>query len=181
MYFIKELVFRLFESKIHAYTDTHKPIQVYHLNCCLFQANTKRLQPVSGLLAALLVKYKDLQSLAQRAFITYLRSIYKQRDKEVFDVMKLPIDEFSASLGLPMTPKIRFLNQKSMGLKEQKEPSLPPEVPIRENLLELSTKSSDRSVDDEEEDSFLVKKQSPDVEHGKESSSGNILYAFFST
>ncbi|XWS27852.1 hypothetical protein CRYUN_Cryun25bG0015100 [Craigia yunnanensis] len=34
------------------------------------KANTKRLQPVSGLLSALLVKYPDMQHLAQRAFIT---------------------------------------------------------------------------------------------------------------
>lgn len=76
------------------------------------KANTKRLQPVSGLLAALLVKYPDMQHRAQKAFITYLRSVHIQKDKEVFDVTKLSIDEFSASLGLPMTPKIRFLNQK---------------------------------------------------------------------
>ncbi|KAK3199638.1 hypothetical protein Dsin_023053 [Dipteronia sinensis] len=76
------------------------------------KANTKRLQPVSGLLSALLVKHPEMQQLAQRSFITYLRSIHIQKDKEVFDVMKLSIDEFSASLGLPMTPKVRFLNQK---------------------------------------------------------------------
>lgn len=97
---------------------------------------------------------------------------------------KLPIDEFSASMGLPMTPKIRFLNQKTKGQKEQKEASLPLEVPIGENLSELSIKSVDKSVDDddeEEEDGFLVKKQSPDIEYGKETSSVNILYVFFST
>lgn len=81
------------------------------------KANTKRLQPVSGLLSALLVKYPDMQQLAQRAFITYLRSIHIQKDKEVFDVLKLSIEEFSASLGLPMTPKVRFLNQKIKGKK----------------------------------------------------------------
>lgn len=54
-----------------------------------------------------------MQALAQRAFITYLRSIHIHKDKEIFDVMKLPVDEFSASLGLPMTPRIRFLNQKT--------------------------------------------------------------------
>lgn len=76
------------------------------------KANTKRLQPVSGLLAALLVKYPDMQHRAQKAFITYLRSVHIQKDKEVFDVTKLSTDEFSASLGLPMTPEIRFMNQK---------------------------------------------------------------------
>lgn len=77
----------------------------------------KRIQPVSGLLSALLVKYPNFQQLAQRTFITYLRSIHIQKDKEIFDVMKLSIDEFSASLGLPMTPKIRFIDQKMRSQK----------------------------------------------------------------
>ncbi|KAK6946892.1 DEAD/DEAH box helicase domain [Dillenia turbinata] len=76
------------------------------------KANTKRMRPVSSLLAALLVKYPEMQQLAQRAFITYLKSIHLQKDKSIFDVTKLPIDEYSASLGLPMTPKIRFLKQR---------------------------------------------------------------------
>lgn len=77
------------------------------------QANNEKLQEVSRLLAALLVKFPDLQAVAQRAFITYLRSIHKRRDKEIFDVTKLSIDNFSASLGLPMTPRIRFTNLKT--------------------------------------------------------------------
>ncbi|CAK9321847.1 unnamed protein product [Citrullus colocynthis] len=89
----------------------------------LIKANTKRLQPVSGLLSALLVKYPNFQQLAQRAFITYLRSIHIQKDKEIFDVMKLSIDDFSASLGLPMTPKIRFIDQKRRSQKMSANPS----------------------------------------------------------
>ncbi|GMH20152.1 hypothetical protein Nepgr_021993 [Nepenthes gracilis] len=71
------------------------------------KVNENRLQPVSALLASLLVKFPDMQHLARRAFITYLKAIHKEKDKEIFDVMKLPIEEFSASLGLPMTPKLR--------------------------------------------------------------------------
>ncbi|KAF8409551.1 hypothetical protein HHK36_005629 [Tetracentron sinense] len=94
-------------------TEMLVKLQAAKIPIQFIKANTKRLQSVSGLLASLLVKYPDMQSLAQRAFITYLRSIYLQKDKEVFDVMKLPIEEFSASLGLPMTPKVRFMNQKT--------------------------------------------------------------------
>uniref|UniRef100_A0A2P2LSM2 ATP-dependent RNA helicase n=2 Tax=Rhizophora mucronata TaxID=61149 RepID=A0A2P2LSM2_RHIMU len=83
----------------------------------LIKANTKKMQPVSGLMSALLVKDEDLYKLAKRAFTTYLRSIHIQKDKGVFDATKLPIEEFSASLGLPMTPKIHFLNQKIRGGK----------------------------------------------------------------
>ncbi|KAI3466244.1 hypothetical protein Pfo_022907 [Paulownia fortunei] len=88
------------------------------------RANTKRLQPVSGLLAALLVKYPNLQYSAQRAFVGYLRSIHKQRDKEIFEVTKLLIDEFAAPLGLSLTPKVRFLKQKVKGQKVSEDLSL---------------------------------------------------------
>ncbi|KAK4420763.1 DEAD-box ATP-dependent RNA helicase 32 [Sesamum alatum] len=101
------------------------------------KANTKRVQPVSGLLAALLVKYPNLQYLAQRAFITYLRSIHKQRDKEIFEVTKLPIDEFAASLGLPMTPKVRFLKQKVKGKKVPEGSTPVPESNSDENASKL--------------------------------------------
>lgn len=126
------------------------------------QANTKRLQPVSGLLAALLVKYPNLQHLAQRAFITYLKSIHKQRDKEVFDVTKLPIDEFGASIGLPMTPKVRFLKQKGKGKKVSEELSLVSESDAKANPSELLRGSVDGGKPEkavlELDESFLLEK-----------------------
>ncbi|KAJ6776500.1 ATP-DEPENDENT RNA HELICASE DDX10-RELATED [Salix koriyanagi] len=108
------------------------------------KANTKRLQPVSGLLSALLVKYPDMQQLAQRAFITYLRSIHIQKDREVFDVLKLSIEDFSASLGLPMTPKVRFLNQKIKGKKVfGKSALLESEDSEKENDAEIPSEKLD--------------------------------------
>nr|DAD20510.1 TPA_asm: hypothetical protein HUJ06_021973 [Nelumbo nucifera] len=132
------------------------------------KANTKRLQPVTGLLAAMLVKYPDMQYLAQRAFTTYLKSIYLQRDKEVFDVTKLPIEEFSASLGLPMTPKIRFLNQKS---KCRKEPSeghpLQQQNDSEDEMVKIRKKKLDVSKSKEEvEDGFLLDKEETPLEEG---------------
>ncbi|KAF5948831.1 hypothetical protein HYC85_014788 [Camellia sinensis] len=123
------------------------------------KANTKRLQPVSTLLAALLVKSDELRDLACRAFITYLRSIHIQRDKEVFDVMKLPIEEYSASLGLPMTPKIRFLKQKIKGKKVSGEYSLQEESYDREeNLFELPRESIfTRKLEDDEVDNSATR------------------------
>ncbi|KZV56410.1 DEAD-box ATP-dependent RNA helicase 32-like [Dorcoceras hygrometricum] len=115
------------------------------------KANTKRLQPVSGLLKALLVKHSDLQYLAQRAFVTYLRSIHKQHDKEIFDVVKLPIDEYSASLGLPMTPKVRFLKTKVKGKRVCEELTLIPESRATENQFKLLKETSGTSISDEAE------------------------------
>ncbi|KAE9449866.1 hypothetical protein C3L33_18237, partial [Rhododendron williamsianum] len=146
------------------------------------KANTKRLQPVSGLLAALLAKKDDkkevdLRHLAHRAFITYLRSIHKHRDKEVFDVMKLPIEEFSASLGLPMTPKIRFLNQKSKGKQVSGESSLREENYSKENLFELPRESPVTGKLEEEEEEEEVDKDflsAKETAHGGQGKSTEI-------
>ncbi|GLT62105.1 hypothetical protein SLA2020_347680 [Shorea laevis] len=117
------------------------------------KANKRRVQPVSGLLSALLVKYPDLQHVAQRAFITYLRSIHIQKDKEVFDVTKLPIDEFSASLGLPMTPKVKFLNRKAKGKMLSGKSSLP-ESEISDEDDATAISREDLFADDIKEDNL---------------------------
>ncbi|KAL6543170.1 DEAD-box ATP-dependent RNA helicase 32 [Orobanche hederae] len=128
----------------------------------LTKANTKVLQPVSGLLAALLVKFPDLQHLARRAFITYLKSIHKQPDKEIFEVTKLPIDEFAASLGLPMAPKVRFLKHNSKGEKVSEELTLVPDSNAHENPSELlkgiSRTGRPEKAELELDDGFLLEK-----------------------
>lgn len=53
-------------------------------------------------------KQPNIKYLAQKAFVTYVRSVYVQKDKEIFDMEKLDLDAFAASLGLPGTPNIRF-------------------------------------------------------------------------
>ncbi|KAK1621915.1 DEAD/DEAH box helicase [Colletotrichum phormii] len=50
----------------------------------------------------------DLKYLGQKAFISYVRSIYLQKDKEVFKFNKLDLDAFAASLGLPGAPQIKM-------------------------------------------------------------------------
>jgi len=55
----------------------------------------------------------DLKYLAQKCFITYMRSIFLQGNKDVFDVTALPADEFAASLGLPNAPQIKFSKKKA--------------------------------------------------------------------
>ncbi|KVI10339.1 DNA/RNA helicase, DEAD/DEAH box type, N-terminal [Cynara cardunculus var. scolymus] len=145
------------------------------------KANTKRLQSVSGLLAALLAKYTDLQPLAQRAFKTYVKSIYKQKDKEVFDVTKLPIDDFSASLGLPMTPQLRYLDRKNVDKKMPGESNLVPEVPVKKDSVKLLRQKPtnnlfEESEEEEEEELDLLKsKETADGEEGKAIAADHLL------
>ncbi|GMI63744.1 hypothetical protein like AT5G54910 [Hibiscus trionum] len=143
------------------------------------KANTKRLEPVFTLLSALLVKYPDMQQLAQRAFITYLRSIYIQKDKEIFDVTKLPIDGYSASLGLPMTPKVRFLNQKKKSkIESEKSTLVESETFDMENELAIAKEELlVEDVKDNKEDKDFILKDTPDVGEGNASEIGDIMPA----
>ncbi|CBI26627.3 unnamed protein product, partial [Vitis vinifera] len=150
-------------------TEMLKKLEVAKIPIHLIKANTKRLQQVSRLLQDLLVKYDDMRYLAQKAFITYLRSIHKQGDKEVFDVMRLPVEEFSVSLGLPMTPKVRFLNQKTKSKLMPAETSLHlPEISDEENLSEIP-RSKEVTVGSKElevDKGFLLT-ESPDEAEGQ--------------
>ncbi|KAG2007081.1 ATP-dependent rRNA helicase RRP3 [Coprinopsis cinerea AmutBmut pab1-1] len=54
----------------------------------------------------------EIKYLGQRAFVSYLRSIYLQKNKSIFKLDALPVDRYAESLGLPGTPKIKFLNRE---------------------------------------------------------------------
>lgn len=146
----------------------------------IIQPRQERLQPVSSLLASLLVKYPDLQHRAQRAFITYLRSIHIQKDKDIFDVMKLPINEYSASLGLPMTPKIRFLNQKIKSKAvSTKSVLVEPEDSSEKNVLEVSRNiDTDPFKDEEIENDLFQLADSANEDKVKSSEIEEIMYVY---
>ena len=71
------------------------------------QNPTKRLTITSSL-QAYCTQSVELKYLAQKAFICYMKSVYNSSDKKIFDVHKIPVNEFAESLGLIQTPIIRF-------------------------------------------------------------------------
>ncbi|XP_073922870.1 probable ATP-dependent RNA helicase DDX10 isoform X3 [Castor canadensis] len=73
--------------------------------------NPEKLIDVQKKLESFLAQDQDLKERAQRCFVSYIRSVYLMKDKEVFDVSKLPIPEYARSLGLAVAPRIRFLQK----------------------------------------------------------------------
>ena len=69
----------------------------------------KKQQSIKNQLQNMCFKDPELKYLGQKAFISYVRSIHIQKDKTVFKLNELPLEEFSASLGLPGAPRIKFL------------------------------------------------------------------------
>ena len=97
----------------------------------------KKQQSIRDQLQNMCFKDPELKYLAQKAFVSYSKSIYLQKDKEVFKIQELPLEEFSASLGLPGAPRIKF--QKGGDIKQLK------------NTSRQATTSNDYMNDDDEE------------------------------
>lgn len=69
------------------------------------QKNKKSIRPQ---LQSLCFKDPQMKNLGQRAFISYYRSVYIQKDKNIFRIDELPTEKFAESLGLPGAPKIKI-------------------------------------------------------------------------
>ncbi|KAL5520774.1 DBP4 [Sanghuangporus sanghuang] len=55
----------------------------------------------------------EIKYLGQKAFVSYMRSVFLHKDKSIFKIDELPAEKFAASLGLPGAPKIKFLSKEA--------------------------------------------------------------------
>lgn len=76
------------------------------------KVNPRRTLSIQTKLQSILAAEPSLKYLAQKAFVSYMRSVFLQPAKDVFDVNALPAEEFSLSLGLLSSPRIRFTQSK---------------------------------------------------------------------
>lgn len=86
-----------------------KRLEQKKVNVEKINVKQKKQQSIKNQLQNMCFKDPELKYLGQKAFVTYVRSIHVQKDKEIFKLKELPLDEYSASLGLPGAPKIKFL------------------------------------------------------------------------
>ncbi|XP_050588920.1 probable ATP-dependent RNA helicase DDX10 [Bombus affinis] len=77
----------------------------------MIQINPNKLQSPQRKIEALLARDVLLKESAQRAFVSYVKSVFLMKDKEVFNVRALNTDLFARSLGLAIPPRIRFLQR----------------------------------------------------------------------
>lgn len=108
-------------------------------------AKDVKKEPIQKQMQRLCFNDPEIKYLGQKAFISYMRSVYLQKDKIIFDVNALPAEEFASSLGLPGAPKIKFV-EKSKAKNA-----------VRGNQKK-SSDDEDEDEDDEEEDEEPVEK-----------------------
>ncbi|XP_043523949.1 probable ATP-dependent RNA helicase DDX10 [Frieseomelitta varia] len=143
----------------------------------MIQINPNKLQSPQRKMEALLARDVSLKETAQRAFVSYIKSIFLMKDKEVFNVHVLNTDSFARSLGLALPPRIRFLQrmeqkrQLSNKNTEEKKPlTVNNELnDINEEMNDCkddeqeiksqSMNSTDFTLDDSDDDIFTVKRK----------------------
>lgn len=87
----------------------------------------------------------DIKYLGQRAFISYLRSIYLQKDKATFKLEGLPLEEFAEALGLPGAPRVKFLSRDLA--KQRKNASRQVETAMAEEDSESASSGSEQATE----------------------------------
>ncbi|PKY04622.1 RNA helicase [Aspergillus campestris IBT 28561] len=75
-------------------------------------------QSIKNQLQSMCFKDPELKYLGQKAFISYAKSVYVQKDKEIFNIKGMKLDDLASSMGLPGAPRIKFI--KGDDTKERK-------------------------------------------------------------
>ncbi|KAG7665410.1 DBP4 [[Candida] subhashii] len=122
-----------------------KRLKIHKIEPKMMNIKQKSKKSIRPQLQSLCFKDPIIKNLGQRAFISYFRSVYIQKDKDIFKVEELPAESFAASLGLPGAPKIKIKGDPNT--KEKKNAS--------RKLLALS-KANDEG-DEQQEDKNKVR------------------------
>ncbi|EDX02627.1 probable ATP-dependent RNA helicase DDX10 [Drosophila yakuba] len=135
------------------------------------QIDPKKLFSPRVKIEAFLAQFPELRATAQRAFLSYIKSVFLMRNKRLFNVFSLDLDAFAQSLGLAVTPRVPFLEKflwRQKQLQQQKEQG---DKPTADNpvLSKMTKQQSFGGADDDEEnsddDDFIkVKRKDHDVE-----------------
>lgn len=78
--------------------------------------NESKKQSIQTQIQAQMFKFPELKFLGQRAFISYVRSVHLQKNKEIFRLKELDLVKFAQSLGLPGAPQVRFSGSGAGGV-----------------------------------------------------------------
>ncbi|XP_035920054.1 probable ATP-dependent RNA helicase DDX10 [Anopheles stephensi] len=124
------------------------------------KVNERQLFSPLAKIQSLLAQFPDLKECAKRAFVAYIKSVALMKNREVFQLDSINLDEYARSLGLNTTPRVRFISRASDGKGSRPK--------VSSNLETTATRILDRASSDEEdpeEEDFLQVKR---VDNGAE-------------
>ncbi|RPB26147.1 DEAD-domain-containing protein [Terfezia boudieri ATCC MYA-4762] len=130
------------------------------------KVSQKSMQSIQKHLQAMCFKDPTLKYLGQKAFVSYTKSIYIQKDKETFDLDKLPLEEYAQSLGLPGQPNVVRKKGENGGPSNQEVKEL--KNKSRRMMKEVEMAESSESEAEEEEGEEEKKKEEKKKEKKKQ-------------
>merc|ERR1719418_172331 len=112
------------------------------------------MQSITGKISALLAGDRNLKETAQRAFNSYVKSVFLMKNKQMFDVKSIDMDKFAESLGLAAAPRVRFLErmEKKNNVKKFTEEE-EPKVAEKKEVVKFNDDN-----DNSEDEMFSVKR-----------------------
>ncbi|CAD5123243.1 unnamed protein product [Dimorphilus gyrociliatus] len=123
----------------------------------------KKLRPIEGKVQAFCAQDLEFKEFAQRAFSSYIRSVYLMKNKKIFKVENIDLPKFAKSLGLVVTPRLRFLQK---GQKKSPAITIDEEDINGENnddesddCLTKKIKLASSDDDESDEDVLMIKKK----------------------
>ncbi|CAI2386368.1 unnamed protein product [Moneuplotes crassus] len=119
------------------------------------KTNPNRTLSVTSALQRINAENSDLMHLAQKAFICYIRSVFKNGDREIYDVKKINHEAYAASLGLATTPIIEFVegdDKKSRKSKIQKLREKAKLKKLEKQMQEMEREQEIKEAEGDEED-----------------------------
>ncbi|TFY77082.1 hypothetical protein EWM64_g6930 [Hericium alpestre] len=115
-----------------------------------------KTQSIDNQLQNLAFQDPEIKYLGQRAFVSYVRSVHLQKDKSVFKVTELPVEQYAASLGLPGVPKIKFLSKEQAKAKKNASRAVAEmETKVSKAKGRLMPESDGEEEDEEDEEDAI--------------------------
>lgn len=84
-------------------------LQQLNIDMKKLKTNPNRTLSITSALQRINAENTDLMHLAQKAFMCYIRSVFKNGDRKIFDVTKINYEALGNSMGLVTTPIIEFV------------------------------------------------------------------------
>ena len=123
-----------------------KQLRIHRIPIETIQVDPRKVTDMQRKIEAHVASDPELKASAQRAFLAYIKSTFLLSNKEVFDVHKLDTEQYARSLGLAVTPRIRFLQRLEKSQSEKKSSIFESEDEEEEEDSILTLKRKDHDI-----------------------------------
>lgn len=122
------------------------------------QINQTKIRNIQERAAALLARDVDLKQRAQRCFKTYLKSVYFMKNKLIFNVKLLDFESYSSSLGLEVSPRLRFF-EKDKEIRDKMKKTRLNQTDEQDDVNDQAAEESVKLNDEDSDDEFMTLKR----------------------